>query len=173
VQWKVRVAVAPNKIPCLSPFSSWPVDIPAAIACSADGLQTLCQAIQTAELEETLSGGMFTVFAPTNEAFEAIPSDVLEATLADVDELTDTLLYHVVVDQKLMSSDLPCEAGNNVLEMANIKDTRTLCVGDVPAYQKGIGNSLEDLPKFVVVDVEACNGVVHIIDRVLLDNSFL
>lgn len=132
-------------------------------------------AVQAAGLAETLSGdGMFTVFAPTNDALAAIPSATLEGLLADpTGELADTLLYHVIAGQKLMSTDLPCQAGENTLEMANGKDTRTLCVGGLPTYQKGIANSRDASPHFVGVDVEACNGVIHIIDGVLLDNSFL
>jgi uncharacterized surface protein with fasciclin (FAS1) repeats len=143
------------------------------LACGADDLETLCSSIQAAGLEEALSGGEWTVFGPTNESFEALPEDALAATLADVDELTDLLLYHVVPDQVLHSSDLPCDAGDNVIEMGNAKDTRTRCIGGVPTYQKGIANPTDNMPKFVVVDVEGCNGVIHIIDGVLLDNSFL
>ena len=125
-----------------------------------------------AGLEETLSSGTFTVFAPTDDAF-ATASSRLANVMADSDALTDTLLYHVVPDQVLMSTDLPCQAGENNFEMGNGKDTRTLCLGGVPTYQKGIANTAEDgLPAFVIVDVEACNGVVHIIDGVLLDNTF-
>jgi uncharacterized surface protein with fasciclin (FAS1) repeats len=125
-------------------------------------------------LEETLSSdGEFTVFAPNEEAIEALPPGALDAVMSDVEELTDTLLYHVVSGQKLYAADLPCEAGNNLIEMANGKDTRSLCVDGAPTYIKGIANTRDDLPKILAADVEACNGVIHIIDYVLLDNSFL
>jgi transforming growth factor-beta-induced protein len=127
-------------------------------------------------LEETLSSpdGVFTLFAPSDEAIDALPPGALEAVLSDVEELTDTLLFHVVSGQKLYAADLPCEAGNNLIEMANGKNTRSLCVDNSPMYIKGVANNRNDtLPELVVVDVEACNGVVHVIDYVLLDDSFL
>ena len=73
-----------------------------------------------------------------------------------------------------MTSTIQVPSGHSgVGRMGNGKDTRTRCVGGIPTFQKGIANSNSDLPEFVLVDVEACNGVVHIINEVLLDNSFL
>ena len=140
----------------------------ADLACGTVGLEGLCEAVKAAGLVEVLSSGTFTVFAPTTDAFTALPTE----RMTEIDNLTDLLLYHVVPGQKLMSSDLPCAAGENTIEMANGKDTRTRCVSNVPELQKGIGNSIDDVPAFVTVDVEACNGVVHVIDGVLLDKNF-
>ena len=152
------------------PFQSVLCDtvLAADLACGSEGLEALCEAVKAAGLGEVLSSGTFTVFAPTTEAFATLPAE----RMADVDNLTNLLLYHVVPGQKLMSSDLPCVAGENTIEMANGKDTRTRCVKSVPELQKGIGNDIDDAPAFVTVDVEACNGVVHVIDGVLLDANF-
>jgi len=142
--------------------------LPADLACGTAGLEALCEAVTAAGLGEVLSSGTFTVFAPTTDAFTTLPTE----RMADIDNLTNLLLYHVVPGRKLMSSDLPCVAGENTIEMANGKDTRTRCVANVPELQKGGGNSIDDAPAFVTVDVEACNGVVHVIDGVLLDRTF-
>lgn len=138
------------------------------LACGSGSESTLCTAIEAAGLGDELAEGEWTVFAPTDEAFENIPGDILANAMADTDALTNLLLFHVVKGETLFSADLPCKAGANLIEMANGFDTRTLCVGGVPTYQRGRRNSADMLPTFEATDIEACNGVIHVISEVLL-----
>ena len=74
-------------------------------AISAGSFQTLVVAVQAADLVDTLKGtGPFTVFAPTNEAFDRLPDGTLDALLADIPALTDILLYHVVPGKVMAAS---------------------------------------------------------------------
>jgi uncharacterized surface protein with fasciclin (FAS1) repeats len=133
-------------------------DDPAATAASNNPvLSTLVGAVGQAGLVDTLnSEGPFTIFAPTNDAFAAVPADQLEAVLADPDLLTAVLTYHVIAGAQLSSSDL-IESGSEVtvqgdaLEFAD--DGGTLTVNGVPA---------------VCIDVPTANATVHIIGGVLL-----
>ncbi|GAX24129.1 hypothetical protein FisN_9Hh382 [Fistulifera solaris] len=134
----------------------------AEIACSTDDFSTLCTAVTEAGLAEALSEGSWTVFAPTNEAFANL-GDTLDAVLADKDLLTDVLLFHAVSGE-VLSTDLKC---TERVEMANKKDSRTVCRGDT-IYQKGAGNPRSDMPAIVDVDIEACNGYIHVISEVML-----
>jgi uncharacterized surface protein with fasciclin (FAS1) repeats len=101
----------------------------------------------------------WTVFAPTDAAFgEAL--DFLDIpSLADIpiDVLTDVLLYHVVSGKTYDSDDLAHRCGH-LLEMANGKDTRTICRGD-HLYQKGGGNDDSDIPKIITADIEVSNFI--------------
>jgi uncharacterized surface protein with fasciclin (FAS1) repeats len=119
--------------------------------------------VKAANLAETLSGeGTFTVFAPTNDAFERLPEAVV-ALLEDVEVLENVLLYHVVLEE-LFSTDLEC---SELVMMANERDTRTICKNN-KIFQKGAGNTDDDKPQIIGVDIEACNGVIHIVDEVIL-----
>jgi len=135
----------------------------ADIACNTDGFATLCAAVKAAGLAETLSGGTFTVFAPTDNAFGNLPDGTVEALLDDIPSLTDILLFHAVAGE-VYSSDLHCQGK---VEMANGKDSRTVCKGG-KIYQKGSGNSNNARPEIVTADLKACNGVVHVVSEVLL-----
>jgi uncharacterized surface protein with fasciclin (FAS1) repeats len=161
----------------------------AEIACGTDDFSTLCTAVVAAELDGTLSGdGPFTVFAPTNDAFAALPDGTLEFLVSDegIETLTDILLYHVVAGEALFSSDIVtaevCAGGmdEGLIEMANGEDTRTICCHSCgeKIFQKGAGNPREagtsafdnqDIwPQLVATDVEACNGVIHVVNNVIL-----
>jgi len=139
------------------------------LACNTDGFDTLCGLLTSFDLEATLSGGSWTVFAPTDEAFTKL-DDALDGGIASVsdDLLFKILQFHVVKDQVLHSNDLSCEPDNNLVMALNGKESRTLCKDDVPYGQKGGGN--DDVVDFVAVDIDACNGVVHAIEGVLLFN---
>ncbi len=106
-----------------------------------------------------LSGGEWTVFAPTNQAFKEL-GDVLDAVLADVELLKDVLLFHAV-DKILFAADLEC---THTVTMVNGDRSRTVCMGD-NVYQKGASNPRSDMPKIIDADVGACNGVIHVIDE--------
>jgi uncharacterized surface protein with fasciclin (FAS1) repeats len=127
-----------------------------------------------AGLSNALTTGTWTLFAPNNNAFLHLPPHYVETLNSDGDVLTQLLLFHAVAEQALYKDDLPCVAGHNLIEMANGKDSRTLCDDirpgvPVPKYQKGKFNPRgEAAPEVVTFDMEACNGVVHELDAVLL-----
>ena len=104
----------------------------------------------------------FTVFAPTNDAFDAIASTVSSLT---TEQVVDVLLYHVVAGQKVFSSDLEC--GGEV-EMAVGQNTVTQCGGD-DIFQVGTGNVLA--PKVISPDVDVCNGVIHVVNNAILPST--
>jgi len=130
------------------------------LASKTASLSTLVTALKAADLVDTLSGkGPFTVFAPTNDAFDAIPKATLTYLLANKTALTQVLTYHVV-SGKVLSSDL--KNGEKVM---------TLEGNNVTVKLDGGGVMINDA-KVKTADVMASNGVVHIIDKVLLPPGF-
>ncbi|MFT4543251.1 MAG: transforming growth factor-beta-induced protein [Planctomycetota bacterium] len=126
------------------------------LTASTPGFGTLNAALIATGLDLTLnSPGDFTVFAPTDAAFQALPAGVLDSLLANPAALTDVLLYHVTPG-RLYASDVIAVA---TLPMLNMADT-TISVGPMGAM---INNSL-----ITVTDIEVANGVVHVIDVVLV-----
>jgi uncharacterized surface protein with fasciclin (FAS1) repeats len=131
---------------------------PAATAASHNPvLSTLVTAVTKASLVDTLnSDGPFTIFAPTNDAFAAIPADQLNAILADTAKLTSILTYHVVAGASMSSADL-IKAGKvktvNGGELTIGSDNGILTVNGV---------------KSVCMDVHTANATVHIIGQVLV-----
>jgi transforming growth factor-beta-induced protein len=121
---------------------------------------TLVAAVQAAGLVETLSGaGPYTVFAPTDEAFAKLPEGTVEALLKDIPQLTNILLYHVVPG-KLMAADvlgLDGKSADTALEGNQIAVTVDM--------DKVI---LNENVNVVITDIEASNGVIHVVDAVLL-----
>jgi uncharacterized surface protein with fasciclin (FAS1) repeats len=125
------------------------------IAIEAGSFNTLVAALQAADLVEALSGpGPFTVFAPTDEAFAKIPAEKLQAILADKELLTSILTYHVA-SGKLMASD--------VVGMESIETLNGESLTVSTAHGAMVGNA-----NIVATDVVASNGVVHVIDTVLV-----
>ena len=124
---------------------------------------TLVAAVQAAGLVDTLSSeGPFTVFAPTDEAFAALPEGTVEALLADIPALTDILLYHVVAG-KVMAADVVGLDGQSV---------ETALAGKSVDIKVDMGNVyLNETVKVIITDIEASNGVIHVIDAVLLPPS--
>jgi uncharacterized surface protein with fasciclin (FAS1) repeats len=130
------------------------------LAVGTESLSTLVTAVKAAGLVETLSGeGPFTVFAPTNAAFEALPDGTLESLLKpeNKDQLVAVLTYHVV-GAKVMSTDL--KEGQKA---------KTVQGEEVTISLKG-GASVSGA-KVAKADIEASNGVVHVIDKVILPPS--
>ncbi len=128
-------------------------------AISAGSFETLVAAVQAAGLVETLKGeGPFTVFAPTDEAFAALPAGTVESLLEEEnrDQLVAVLTYHVVPG-KVMSSDL---AGQSM-------DVETVQGSTVSIDATG-SSVMVDGATVVMPDVEASNGVIHVIDAVIL-----
>ena len=124
-------------------------------AVAADQFKTLVAAVQAAGLVETLQGtGPFTVFAPTDEAFAKLPAGTVEGLLKDVPKLKSILTYHVVAG-KVLAKDV-----------TGVKSAKTVQGGDLRVgADRGvtINNA-----KVTMADVEASNGVIHVIDAVLL-----
>ena len=124
-------------------------------AVAAGSFTTLAKLLTDAGLIETLKGeGPFTVFAPTDEAFAAVPADTLAALGADKALLTKVLTYHVVPG-KVMAADI---AAGDVATVAG--PTVKLTVAD--------GKVMVNDATVVTADVAASNGVIHVIDKVLL-----
>lgn len=126
---------------------------------------TLVAAVQAAGLAETLNGeGPFTVFAPTEDAFAALPEGTLDSLLQpeNKQQLADILLYHVVPG-KVMASDVAGLDG----EMAD-----TALEGKQIGIKVDMGNVyLNENTQVIITDIEASNGVIHVIDSVLLPPS--
>ncbi len=127
------------------------------IAMSSDDFSTLVAAVKAAGLVETLKGdGPYTVFAPTNEAFAKIPEDQLDALLKDKDALTKVLTYHVVPG-KVMAAD--------VTKLSSAKTVQ----GQSIAIDTRDGVKVNNA-KVIKTDILAENGVIHVIDTVILPN---
>ncbi len=125
-------------------------------AISAGSFKTLVTAVQAAGLVETLKGkGPFTVFAPTDAAFAKIPKDQLDALLADKAKLAKVLTYHVVAG-KVMAADVKAGPVKTV-EGSSMTITTE-------------GGVMVDKAKVTATDIAATNGVIHVIDSVILPN---
>ncbi|HYN57788.1 MAG TPA: fasciclin domain-containing protein [Motilibacterales bacterium] len=126
------------------------------VAAANDDFETLVAAVTAAGLAETLSGeGPFTVFAPTDDAFDALPEGVLDALLLpeNKDALTSILTYHVVAGE-VMEADVT--AG----DVATVE-------GSTIAITTDGGVKVNDA-NVIATDVDASNGVIHVIDAVLV-----
>jgi uncharacterized surface protein with fasciclin (FAS1) repeats len=126
------------------------------VAVAAGSFNTLAAALQAAGLVETLKGdGPFTVFAPTDEAFAKLPAGTVEALLEDTEKLTAILTYHVV-------------AGRVTADQVVKLDRATTVNGQDVMIKVKYGSVFVNDAKVVQADVEASNGVIHVIDTVIL-----
>ena len=124
-------------------------------AVAAGSFETLVAAVTAAGLVDTLKGaGPFTVFAPTDEAFAKLPAGTVEALLQDIPKLTKILTYHVVAG-KVMAADV-----------VKLKSAKTV-EGSEVKIDASNGVKIND-STVTTADVVADNGVIHIIDAVLL-----
>ena len=126
-----------------------------------NGFTTLLAAVDAAGLKSTLeSDGPFTVFAPTDDAFAALPAGTVEALLQpeNIDALTDILTYHVVSGRV------------NSSQVVNLESATTL-QGQSVNIEVIEGSVFINGARVSVVDVEADNGIIHVIDSVLLPAS--
>ena len=126
------------------------------IAVGDGRFQTLAAALQAAGLVETLQGeGPFTVFAPTDDAFAKLPEGTVDALLKDVSALTDILLYHVV--------------SGNVKAADVVKlDMATTAQGEAVSITVDGDTVRINDAQVVITDIAAANGVIHVIDTVLV-----
>ena len=124
-------------------------------AVSAGSFNTLVTAVKAAGLVDTLkAAGPFTVFAPTDEAFAKVPKATLDALLADKDALRKVLLYHVV-SGSVTSSE--------VVKLSSAKTAQ----GSSISIDATNGVMIDDA-KVVKADIETSNGIIHVIDSVIL-----
>jgi len=120
---------------------------------------TLVAAVQAAGLVDALKAeGPLTVFAPTDDAFAALPEGTVEALLNDIPTLTNILLYHVV-DGKVMAADV-----------VELSEAETL-LGENVSITVEDGKVMINESQVIITDIEASNGVIHVIDAVLLPAS--
>ena len=136
------------------------------VAVGAEQVSTLVTAIKAASLVETLSGeGPFTVFAPTNEAFAKLPSALLKKLLepANIKQLDEVLEYHVVAGAAVHAKDLKPEQQVKTLEGEELF---------ISASSRD-GVRINGVSKVTTADVDATNGVVHIIDHVLIPKHLM
>lgn len=125
-------------------------------AVAAGNFKTLAAALEAAGLVETLKGkGPFTVFAPTDEAFAKLPTGTVESLLKDKEKLTKILLYHVV-SGNVMAKDV-----------VNLKSAKTVQGSSVKINAKG-GKVMVDNANVIQTDIVASNGVIHVIDSVII-----
>ena len=137
----------------------------AEIAGSNEDFSTLAAAVEAAGLGETLSGaGPYTVFAPTDDAFAALPEGTLAELLqpANRDQLTAILTYHVVAGE-VRSGDL---SSGEVTTVSGADATVSVNGASVTVTDGG-----GDMAEVVTADIPASNGVIHVIDAVLIPPS--
>jgi uncharacterized surface protein with fasciclin (FAS1) repeats len=132
------------------------------IAVEDGRFETLVAALTAADLVDALSGeGPFTVFAPTDDAFAALPEGTVEGLLADIPALTSVLTYHVAPGS-FMAAD--------VVELSEIG---TLEGSPISIEVTDNGVVLNGSVNIIITDIEASNGVIHVIDAVLLPPSMM
>lgn len=124
-------------------------------AANSGSFNTLVEAVKVTGLTDTLKGaGPFTIFAPTDEAFDKLPTGTIEKLLSDIPQLTKILTYHIV-EGKVMSEDVVKLDKTTTFEGSDLKihSNGGVMVGDAAIVQS---------------DLEADNGVIHVIDTVLI-----
>lgn len=138
------------------------------IAVGDDRFSTLVAAVTAAGLAETLDGpGPFTVYAPVNDAFAALPEGTVDTLLQpeNKEQLTNVLLYHVD-DRELTASMFP--TGPNFFKP--ILASERLCI-TANAGGVSIADGTGETANVIIADIQADNGVIHVIDKVLLPGT--
>jgi uncharacterized surface protein with fasciclin (FAS1) repeats len=125
-------------------------------AVAAGSFKTLVKAVQEAGLVQTLKGtGPFTVFAPTDEAFAKLPAGTLDALLKDKPKLSSILTYHVVPGRVLAA------------DVMKMKSAKTVNGQEISITMKD-GAVMVDNARVIRTDILTTNGVIHVIDAVIL-----
>lgn len=152
-------------------FSSIPLTAPMAQAegdivdvALADGsFLTLISLLEQLGMAEDLRGyGRFTVFAPTDEAFQDVPNAILEALLADRELMAKVLAYHVVSGADPLYAD----------DLRSVDQLRTLSRGEIEIDRRR-GSFYVNDARVIATDIEASNGVIHAIDQVLIPSDVM
>ena len=149
-------AATATPVPTATPEAEPQPTTIADIAVGDGRFGTLVAALQAADLVETLQGeGPFTVFAPTDDAFAKLPAGTVESLLADIPALTDVLLYHVVAGNVMAADVVTLDSADTVQggPVAIAVDGNTVRINDATV---------------LITDIEASNGIIHVIDTVLL-----
>lgn len=130
-------------------------------AVAAGTFKTLAAAVTAAGLVDTLKGaGPFTVFAPSDEAFAKLPAGTVESLLKDIPKLTGILTYHVVAG-KVMAADVMTMDGK----------TAATVNGELLKISTTGGVKLNGNVNVVATDIACTNGVIHVVDSVLLPSA--
>ena len=165
--WMVAALAAVFTAPAVAsaqgnaPKDKKPMKTIVQVAVDAGSFNTLVAAVKAAGLVETLSGpGPFTVFAPTDAAFAKLPAGTVDALLADKEKLTSILTYHVI-SGKVMAGDIVKSNGATPTTVNGLPLDIVVNAGKV--YVNGV--------QVVTADVQASNGVIHIVDAVVLPQA--
>ena len=155
---RIAVAAALAVAVTAAPASAQTKDI-VDTAVGAGMFNTLVTAVKAAGLVETLKGaGPFTVFAPTDDAFKKLPAGTVEGLLKDTAKLKEVLTYHVVAG-KVMAADV-----------VKLTSAKTVQGQSVKIAANG-GTVSVDGAKVIKADVAASNGVIHVIDTVIMPKA--
>jgi uncharacterized surface protein with fasciclin (FAS1) repeats len=152
----VLVLAAVVAIPVAAPSSAQSDKTIVGVAASDPQFSTLVGLVQKAGLADTLSKGSYTVFAPTNAAFAKVPKATLAALAENPDQLRAVLTYHVAAGRL---------AAAKVVDRTRVK---TLNGASIRVSVRGKRVFLNRTTRVTKTDIRASNGVVHVIDRVLL-----
>lgn len=137
-------------------FDGMAQDPVATAASNNPALSTLVTAVGEADLGDTLNtGGPFTIFAPTNDAFAKIPADTLKAVLADKEQLTAILTYHVIPERIE-----PADLGGSY---KTVNGAEVTVSGDAPSFSVGA-----DKANVVCSGIQTANATVYLVDSVLM-----
>lgn len=148
------------------------------IICETYAFQLFCEALDKTGLDESFVKKLSrsTVFVPSNSAFEHLFDDLNYAD--DLDDfsklaLQDVVEIHFEPDDKFFKFELEDQCSQTLL-MENGDRTRTICeYNKSKLYQKGPRNVQGDIPRIISFDIEACNGVIHVVNRVILPRYVL
>jgi uncharacterized surface protein with fasciclin (FAS1) repeats len=127
-------------------------------AVEAGSFTILTKAVESAGLKETLKYGNYTVFAPTDEAFKALPPGTLDALLSDKVKLKKVLMYHVVEGRQMAD------------EVARLSEINTAAGIKAPLKVKGDKVKIAGA-RIVKTDIAATNGVIHVINKVMIPSE--
>src|SRR5580704_10767134 len=166
----LSVAALAQNAPMVGGAAMYPTKNIVQNASAAKNLTTLVAAVKAAGLVETLEGpGPFTVFAPTNEAFEKLPAGTVDTLVKPENKgkLTAILTYHVVpgkISAGALAADIKKGGGQATLKTVNGETLTASKEGDTISLTDASGNTA----KVTIADVNQSNGVIHVIDTVLL-----
>jgi uncharacterized surface protein with fasciclin (FAS1) repeats len=135
------------------------------VAVSNGGFKTLVKAVQAAGLVETLKGkGPFTVFAPTDQAFANLPAGTVEGLLKDIPKLQAVLTYHVIPGTVMAADVMKLTEGGKTVSVKTVQG-QSVSVSTKGMLSKSV--HVNDA-RVVQADIKASNGVIHVIDKVIL-----
>lgn len=165
------VAIAKAGFPMVGGAAMYPTKTIVENAVNSKDHTTLVAAVKAAGLVDTLSGpGPFTVFAPTNAAFAALPEGTVATLLKPENkgQLTDVLTYHVVAG-RMSAQDLAMKAKANMGKVAlKTVEGEQITIAQGPNNSWWVMDEKGGKAKITIADVNQSNGVIHVIDKVLM-----